>query len=208
MLRLLIEEGEIARAVASPGDAARTGVVRTEGEEPWARSVSQEYALTADSIDIHRPGGKLERVVAVGRARANTLMARVPDDSLLRNDWLVGDTITGYFAADSLVSPGGEGELERLVAAGNAKALYHIVDDGAQVGTAAQPAVNYVIGRTVTLALEGGEVQSAMVVGPSTGVYLEPLPGGAAADTTAVPPDTSRSLADTARVTREQRGAG
>lgn len=201
MLRLLIEGNEIVRAVASAGDSARTGAVRSESGEPWARSVSKDYALTADSIDILRPGGQLERVIAVGRARANTLTTFFPDDSLLNNDWLVGDTITGYFAAvDSSPVPSGQPELERLVAAGSAKALYHIVDEAGQAGTVERPAVNYVIGRTVTLALVGGEVRSAEVVGPSTGVYLEPLPPGQATDTTATPPDTS-AVADTVRLT-------
>ncbi|MGD8869291.1 MAG: hypothetical protein PVI01_16850 [Gemmatimonadales bacterium] len=208
MLRLLIEDNEIARAVASAGDSARTGAVRTENGEPWAHSVSQDYALTADSIDILRPGGRLERVIAVGRARANTLTTFFPDDSLLSNDWLVGDTITGHFAAaDSSPEPNGEPELERLVASGSAKALYHIVDEAGQAGTAERPAVNYVIGRIVTLALVGGEVHSAEVVGPSTGVYLEPLPPGQTRDTTASPPDTS-VVADTVRLTRPGGGGG
>ncbi len=203
MLRLLIEGNEIARAVASAGDSARTGASRTQGAVPWARSVSEDYALTADSIDILRPGGRLERVIAVGRARANTLTAVIPSDSLLGNDWLVGDTITGHFAAvDTSLAPGGEPELERLVATGNARALYHILDDAGQAGTSERPAVNYVIGRVVTLALAAGEVRSAQVVGPSTGVYLEPLPRGIEPDTATVPPDTSGAVADTARVTR------
>ncbi len=203
MLRLLIEGNEIARAVAWAGDSARTGATGAANSEPWARSVSEDYALTADSIDIHRPGGQLERVVAVGRARANTLATLFPDDSLLGNDWLVGDTITGYFtAADSLLAPGQEPELERLVAAGNARALYHIVDDGGQAGTTDQPAVNYVIGRVVTLALASGEVQSAQVVGPSTGVYLEPLPRRPETDTTRIPPDTTGAVTDSVRVAR------
>lgn len=207
MLRLLIEANEIDRAVASAGDAARTGVVRTEDGVPWARSVSQDYELIADSIDIHRPGGQLERVVAIGRARAKTLTTYFPDDSLLGNDWLIGDTITGYFSAvDSSLTLRGEPDLETLVAAGNARALYHIVDDGAQVNARGEPAVNYVIGRTVTLALISGEVQSAQVVGPSTGVYLEPLPAGAAPDTTGVPPDSSGGVADTVRATRPRSG--
>lgn len=207
MLRLLIERNEIARAVASAGDTARTGAVHSDDDAPWARSVSQDYELIADSIDILRPGGQLERVVAVGRARANTLTLYFHDDSVLGNDWLVGDTITGHFSpVDSSATPRGEPELELLVAAGNARALYHIVQDSAQMALQGEPAVNYVIGRTVTLALVGGEVQSAEVVGPSTGVYLEPLPGGRAADTTAAPPDTSVNVADTVRATRSRDG--
>lgn len=207
MLRLLIESNEIARAVASAGDTERTGAVRSQAGAPWARSVSQDYELIADSIDIHRPGGQLERVIAVGRARAETLTMYFPEDSVLGSDWLVGDTITGHFSSvDTSAAAQGEPELKLLVAIGNARALYHIVEDGAQTGPRGEPAVNYVIGRTVTLALVGGEVQSAQVVGPSTGVYLEPLPGGSPTDTTGVPPDTSGIVTDTVRA--PQPGSG
>jgi hypothetical protein len=209
-LRLFVDGEEIARAVASAGDPARTGAVDLAGRAPWARSVSEEYSLVADSIDILRPGGRLEQVVAVGRARANTFHPSVAADSMLGDDWLEGDTITGYFAAlDTSLVRGQAPELERLAAASNARALYHIVDAGQQTGTD-HPAVNYVIGNLVTLFLVNGEVQEAHVVGPSIGVYLEPVPAGAVTDTSVVPPDTSTIPPDTlgarADTTRTMRG--
>jgi lipopolysaccharide export system protein LptA len=209
-LRLFVDGDEIARAVAAAGDPTRTGAVDSAGRAPWARSVSEEYSLVADSIDILRPGGRLEQVVAIGRARANTFHPTAAQDSMLGDDWLEGDTITGYFAAiDTSLARGQTPALERLVAASNARALYYIVDAEQQMGTD-RPAVNYVIGKMVTLFLVDGEVHEARVVGPSTGVYLEPVPVGAATDTSAVrqdtitiPPDTLGARADT---TRAQRG--
>ena len=67
-----------------------------------------------------------------------------------------------------------------------------------------------------------GEVHEAQVVGPSTGVYLEPVPVGAATDTSAVrqdtisiPPDTlgvradtTGVRADTTRASREENEPG
>jgi lipopolysaccharide export system protein LptA len=208
-LRLFVDGEEVARAVASAGDLARTGAVDSAGRAPWARSVSEEYSLVADSIDILRPGGRLEQVVASGRARANTFHPVAAADSTLAEDWLVGDTITGYFAAiDTSLVRGQTPALERLVAASSARALYHIVNAEQQMGTD-RPAVNYVIGKVVTLFLVDGEVREAQVIGPSTGVYLEPVPAGAAtdtsavrADTTVVAPDTLRARADTTRTSR------
>jgi hypothetical protein len=208
-LRLYVEGEEINRAVASAGDPSRTGAVDMPGRDPWAQSESEDYVLVADSIDIRRPAGQLERVIAVRRARASTVQPVVAGDTVLGSDWLVGDTITGYFApADSGGSGADEVELDRLVAAGEARALYHLVEETEEREAAAQPAVNYVIGRIVTLWLEAGDVREAQVVGPSTGLYLEPLPvstdgdssgvlpdslGGAVADTTGMPGDSVKT---------------
>ncbi|UCF19549.1 MAG: hypothetical protein JSU87_16780 [Gemmatimonadota bacterium] len=205
-LRMFVEEEEVTRTVASAGAAERTGVVDSAGRAPWARSESNEYILVADSIDILRPGGSLQQVIAVQRARANTREMVEPADSLLGTDWLVGDTITGYFTAAEASGAGQDAELERLVASGSARALYHVRDDPAGADPALQEAaLNYVIGRIVTLQLEGGAVQGAEVI-LGTGLYLEPLPAATNGDSTlvvpevapndssAVPPDTTITL--------------
>ena len=187
-LRLFVEGDEIGRAVASAGDPERTGAVDSAGRDPWAESGSRDYSLTADSIVILRPGGRLEQVIAVDRARATTLEPVAPGDSLLGNDWLEGDTITGYFTPpDSLTAGGQEAVLNRLVAAGDARALYRLREQ-AQGQATNHPPVNYVIGRVITLWLEEGEVKEAQVIGPATGIYLEPLPPRA--DTDVAVPDT------------------
>ncbi|MGD2217363.1 MAG: hypothetical protein PVJ64_11415 [Gemmatimonadales bacterium] len=199
LLRLFLDGEEISRAVASAGAPERTGAVDSAGREPWARSVSQDYVLTADSIDILRPGGRLERVIAVTSARAATADRLVTGRAALEKDWLVGDTITGYFApADS--GGGGEQEarLARLEASGDtAKALYHIYEEREEGEAPTLPGVNNVIGRIITLWLEEGEVKNARCVGPCTGLYLEPTPIATDGDSTAVLPDTA--LADTSR---------
>ncbi|UCC85194.1 MAG: hypothetical protein JSW46_09875 [Gemmatimonadota bacterium] len=203
LLRMFIDGGEISRAVASAGAAERTGAVDSAGREPWARSISQDYVLTGDSIDIERPGGRLERVVAVESARAATVDRVLPGGEPLGTDWLEGDTITGYFAAAEPGDSAGEVALSRLEASGAiARALYHIYEETEEGEVATLPGVNYVIGRIVTLWLEEGEVQNARVVGPSTGIYLEPLPLATDGDSTQVPPDTAivdtlRSVPDT-----------
>ena len=229
-LRFFVEADQIERAIASPGDSARGGgAVERATDEPWARSESQDYTLVADSIEILRPGGQLEQLTAVGRARAASTTPVAAADSAFGNDWLVGDTISGYFAAPNAGivdtagasdAPGQPGaQLERLVASGSARALYHLTQEAG--GNAARPGINYVIGRIVTLWLADGEVQEAQVIGPSTGVYLEPLPlatdgdslvvvagdsvlpipidSVAVADTTSAPPDTLESAPEDPR---------
>jgi lipopolysaccharide export system protein LptA len=199
-LHLYVESGEIGRVVASAGDPDRTGAVDSAGRPAWARSESRDYVLTADSIDIRRPGGRLEQVIAVGRARARTVQAVVPGDSVLGSDWLEGDTVIGYFTQPDTAAAGGEAELTRLIAAGNARALYHLREEGegGQKAGTDHPAVNYVIGSVIILRLEGGNVREAQVIGPGTGLYLEPLAQPPAGDTSMAAPD---SLAGAARDT-------
>lgn len=216
LLRMFVEAEEISRAVAFAGEPERTGAVDSAGREPWAQSVSQEYVLTADSIDILRPGGQLEKVIAVDRARATTVDRLSPGGELLGTDWLEGDTITGYFAPpDSGAAGAAEVKLARLEAAGDsAKALYHIYEEAEEGEVPTLPGVNYVIGRIVTLWLEEGEVTNARVIGPALGAYLEPMPIATVGDSTGVPPDTTggdtiRAIPDTtAAEAARLRGAG
>lgn len=193
LLRLFLDSGEVVRVVASPGDPERTGAVDSPGRAPWASSESRDYRLVADSVDIQRPGGRLDRVIAVGRAHAQTLEPIVPGDSLLGSDWLEGDTIVGHFSTREAAEEAEEGaELTRLVAVGGARALYHLREDredGSGRGTN-HPAVNYVIGKIITLWLEAGEVRDARVVGPARGLYLEPRQGPQKVDTAAVATDS------------------
>lgn len=189
-LRLFVEGEAVSRAVASAGDPSRTGAVDRGERSPWARSESQDFALSADSIDILRPGGRVDRVIAVDRASAVSLEPVEADSGPLAHDWLEGDTIIGFFTrSDSTPESTQEAQLTRLVATGQARALYHVRKREGESGTNHQP-VNYVIGRQVTLWLEEDEVREAEVL-VGTGVYLEPAPQRAQAD-------SARAAADSA----------
>jgi lipopolysaccharide export system protein LptA len=210
LLRLMVNGEDVERAIAAPGDPVRTGAVDVEGREPWSQTVSANYSLTADSIDIRRPGGQLERLIAVDKARATTIQPMIPGGGLMFSDWLEGDTITGFFAPpDSSLPEEERAQLDHLVASGHARALYHLIEEDEEGVPIGQPAINYVIGQIVTLFLEAGEVTTAQVVGPSTGVYLEPLPpapdSAALQDTLAAPPDTT-IVADTTAAPSPQAG--
>lgn len=196
-LRMFVDGESVSRAVASAGDPSRTGAIDSAGRAPWARSESEEYALSADSIDILRPGGRVDKVIAVRRA---TAISREPVElggGPLANDWLEGDTITGYFtASDSAAVASDETQLRRLVATGRARALYYLRKEGEGSSTN-HPPLNYVIGRTVTLWVEEGEVTEAEVL-LGTGVYLEPAARRPAADTLRAAADSApRTTTDT-----------
>jgi lipopolysaccharide export system protein LptA len=205
-LRLFADAGEIVRTVAAPGEPERTGAVDSAGREPWAYSRSTLYTLVADSIEIKRPAGRLDRVIAVERARAESLAPVAPEEGVLGRNWIEGDTVTGFFTQpDTSSGEAEEAELSRLISVGHARALYYLLDEQAADGPPC-PAINYVIGEVITLWLEAGEVREGEVVGPATGLYDEPQEtcGGEsepAADTTGgagpTPPDTA--VADTAR---------
>jgi len=206
LLRLFVAGGEINRTVAAAGEPERTGIEDVAERAPWASARSPDFTLVADSIDILRPGGQLDRVVSIGRARAAARELVVPGDSLLGRNWISGDTVTGFFAAaDSAVSDssaaGTEARLQRLVAAGDARALHvRLPEDG---GPGGRPDINYVLGPIVTLWIGGGEVDSATVIGPATGVYAEAI--GIAADTARAAADTTGEAAgaDTAGTGRD-----
>lgn len=129
---------------------------------------------------------------------------------LVQNDWITGDTITGYFASvvavpeDSvaIVGEGEEGQpletvplvnamgadtvaadttlvLERLVAVGAARSLYHVApEEDAAPGTL--PGLNFLSAAHIELIFGDGQVQVANVEGLRRGLYLDPQPPAAA----------------------------
>lgn len=97
-------------ALAEEGDSADTQLPNDTLPQPSA--VAEDFHLWADSIDVRSPGQVLDRVIAVGRARSQSI---TPADSLPTNlpavaqeDWMVGDTIVARFA----VPGGGAGQGE------------------------------------------------------------------------------------------------
>lgn len=120
---------------------------------------------------------------------------------LVQNDWITGDTITGYFTSvvespqDSVPSVGEELEpvplvdamatdtvasdttlvLERLVAVGAARSLYHVApEEDAAPGTL--PGLNFLSAAHIELIFGEGQVQVANVEGLRRGLYLDPQP--------------------------------
>jgi lipopolysaccharide export system protein LptA len=127
-IRIDLLEGELERLVAvgfptpdpsslPPRDPADT-LPPPPLEQP--RAEAEDFVLTGDSLDIAAPGGVLERVLAIGSGRGQSLRtdttevaaaARAELPEVLRDDWIEGDTILAVFvptdrqaAADAVLS--------------------------------------------------------------------------------------------------------
>lgn len=185
------------------------------GERPLVAATG--FLLEADSVEAVLPGQVLERVHAVGRAHGEAVdtagrppaptgprarlakQERPGEPGITRDrDWVLGDTIVGYFARrDSAAAPrpapaaGGpapeeEVELERVVATGSARSFYRVRDEGERV--AEVPGMNYLVARQIELTLRDGALDVAEARGLQRGVYLDPNTPGAAAPAPTPPP--------------------
>lgn len=110
------------------------------------RAVAETFELEGDSIDVLAPDEVLERVVAVGDARGESLardsLNTEDTPEIARSDWVSGDTITAVFqpvGADTSAAAGAEPaadetsggyQLDRLVARGQAASLYRLIPSG------------------------------------------------------------------------------
>lgn len=182
-LQRLVARGVLPDSVTAPED------------RPVA--VSDAFRLEADSLDALLPGQQLKEVIAIGNARGEALdtvaplaipqigdstatrLAAVP--AILENDWVVGDTIIGYFArVDTADVPtdSADVQLTRLVASGFAQALYRAAPEEAENDEPADapPGVNYLSGKVIELNFAEGELHLAVVTSLRKGLYLEPLP--------------------------------
>lgn len=108
-----------------------------DARQPYA--ISGQTRIRADSLDVASESGRIEQLVAVGRAyavsaRDSTLdVSRLPE--IARQDWMRGDTIVASFAArsqgDSTVYA-----IERITATGSASSLYRLAPDSARAANA------------------------------------------------------------------------
>ena len=136
-----------------------------------ARAISPTQLITADSLDVRLPGQRIRQVYAVRNAFAQS----DPDSMKIRSkerDWLRGDTIVASFDSTSSSDSAARPQLQRLVARGAARSYYQIAVAGAPID---RPAINYVRGRTITVAFANRTVDRVNVTEQATGVYLEPV---------------------------------
>ena len=197
-LQMFFEGGELQRTVARGGG---------EGiERPLA--VSKSFKLQADSLDALMPAQQLEEVIAIGDARGESVDTTRADTTaradstrapaaasatalaLSGNDWIMGDTITGFFAAapDTAAAKPGEPAkpdsttvLKRILSRGSALSLYRIEQKkpaepagGTATETSAKKGINFLSGSEIELTFEDGELKVADVRGLEKGLYLDP----------------------------------
>jgi hypothetical protein len=145
------------------------------GSSRQARAVSPTQTIIADSLDVFMPGQRMRLVNALRNAFAESK----PDSARFRTpdrDWLRGDTIVAHF--DSL-APGDttKNPPVRLIITTSgkkdAKAYYHLAPADTM---SRDPAIAYVIGRSITLRFEKGRASIVTVRDSVAGIYAEPLP--------------------------------
>jgi hypothetical protein len=189
---IFLEEREVTRLVAvgapvlpdEPLDVTRQAV-----------AVSEDFRMTADSIDALAPAQALEKVNAIGRAWAERLDMDIADanvPAIASRDWMKGDTIIATFIevpdtgvvevavvdsaarADSartrrevetVLALGGSGE-------GRAASLNRVADEE---DPEAPVAINYLLARRILVNLKGGEVSTVEPSGEVQGIYLDPV---------------------------------
>jgi hypothetical protein len=198
-----------------------------------ARAVSQDMTLTSDTIDLRVSADLLQRAIAWGpsRARAASAMQQITSDSIdvimpaqrlremhaVRNalaqgrpdttrfradttDWLRGDTIVARFDTSATRDTTQSVRLRELVAVGNARSYHHMA---AADSTIRIPAINYVVGREITIAFQDQRVARVTVLERASGAYLEPKPVAARPDSArVVRPASSPSATPVARPPR------
>jgi lipopolysaccharide export system protein LptA len=150
-----------------------------------ARAASATQQITADSIVVDMPNQRVREMHAVRRAIAEGR----PDSTRFRadtTDWMRGDTIVARFdtSATRDSARGGTTRIRELIAKGSARSYYHL----APADTAMHaPAINYVVGREITVAFENQQVATVTIRDKASGVYLEPKVVAAKPDTTKSP---------------------
>jgi hypothetical protein len=171
--------------------------------------MAQDFLLQGDSIEVSAPEEGRQELKAMGKARGESLagdsLNTEETPSLIRRDWLEGDTILAFFSrpgarVDSVLEGGpdippppgggrgGEGtaqadsstyRLERLVAQGGARSLYRMPASDSTLAEERDRkdrlAVHYVLGDEITIIMEEGEVDRMEVVGQTRGIHLEPV---------------------------------
>ena len=133
------------------------------------------------------PNQRLREMHAVRKAMAQGR----PDTTRFRADtvdWLRGDTIIARFDTSATRDTTRSVRLRELVAVGSARSYHHMA---AADSTIRVPAINYVVGREITVAFRNQEVAKVTVRERASGAYLEPKTGAAGADSlrpSAAPP--------------------
>ena len=144
-----------------------------------ARASSPTQQIVSDSIDVTMPAQRIREMHAVRKAFAEGK----PDSSRFKADtldWMRGDTIVARFDTAATRDTSRAARMKEIVAVGNAKSYYHLAPSDS---TADKLAINYVVGRQITVAFQDQRVSKVTVIDKAAGVYLEPKPKAVAADT-------------------------
>jgi hypothetical protein len=195
--------GETIDTTSAAADSAAADGLPPEDADPL--QVAADTAGEADTLAEAAAAGDdgPPRVAAMFERGDSVTTASAVE--LVENDWITGDTITGYFSsrvasvADSVAEAAEDADgvdepeadqpdlalepaagsdttvvMERLVAVGAARSLYHVApEEGSPPGT--RRGINFLSAAHIELQFVDGQVQVADVTGLRRGLYLEPL---------------------------------
>jgi len=158
------------------------------GDSIRPRALAAEYEIRGDSVAFDTPAQILREV----RSFRNGWVGGKPDSLSRERDWMSGDTVVASFTTwDSAGTP--RTTLDLLAAAGQARSFYRVADAKLPGGL---PSINYARGERITVQMKpAGQrgVERVDIHGQVDGIYLEPIPVAAPADSTAQPPARRRS---------------
>jgi hypothetical protein len=206
-IRLFLSDGLLDRMVASvprapadespaesPAPPARSSRSRPDrggapsapeaDSVPRARAVGNGIEMQADSLDVVSPAQRLDRMIAIGTARAvstgrDTLNTEDTPEILL-HDWIEGDTVVAVFVEVPATGDDDTAyQLESLDASLNARSLYRLDPDSTQAADttafAARLPVSYVEANAIHLTFVEGQVSRFRYEGLRRGLQLQPV---------------------------------
>lgn len=164
-MRVTFDNGDVQRLIAVGGKLAKAAA--------QAKAVSEDFTLTADSIDARTPNQKLDTVTAVGSAFAH----RAPNDSadaklpeLIKQDWVRGENIVATFEDADTARV-----LKRIVAKGGpASSTYRLREADKKNPNSTKLSINYLTAQTIDVRFKKGEVDKVSAKGQIRGMYLQP----------------------------------
>jgi hypothetical protein len=175
---------------------------RVERSRAWGKQralgVTPTRKILADSLDVRMPRQQVREVHALGAAFAET----APDSLKLvsqERDWVRGDTIVAHF--DSVaVGDTAQPKMRDMIATGHASSFYQVPSKESRD---AKASLNYVRGKSITVAMIAGEMKQVTVREQAVGVYLEP-------DSAAAPvkPDTAAATKGSSKTPEKSAPAG
>lgn len=180
-LRLYFDSATVSRMVAMNWEP-----VRGMPTPARPRVDAEEFRMESDSIDVLAPGGEITEAAAIGnaygeRTTPDSLRARLPevsssaDSALIANDWMRGDTVRAFFAANPAADTVADAEarvMERLVAAGTpAQSMYRMTDEDQPDATLS---VNYLTALRIEVRFVDGVVSIVSAEGDTKGIYVQP----------------------------------
>ena len=158
------------------------------GDSLRPRALASEYEIRGDSVAFDTPGQQLREV----RSFQHAWVGGKADSLTRERDWMAGDTVVATFTPwDSAGVQ--RTRLDRLEARGAARSYYRVAESKVPGGL---PSINYSRGERIAIQMKPAGlkgVERVDIHGQVDGVYLEPIPVVAPADSSASSPSQRRS---------------